>query len=84
MQDWHRNFAALAITQLRSPINAHCDPFDFRGLESYAQVGAPCLVSLCRSSSSLLESYALVIVLIVVSPCFSSSSSLSAFFFLIN
>jgi hypothetical protein len=37
MANWKRNFSALKIEQLRSPISAHCDPYDHRGLEFFAE-----------------------------------------------
>ena len=37
LASWKRNFDALQIEQLRSPISAHCDPYDHRGLELYAE-----------------------------------------------
>lgn len=37
MAGWKEKFAALKIEQLRSPISAHCDPYDHRGLEFYAE-----------------------------------------------
>ena len=37
LASWERNFDALQIKQLRSPISAHCDPYDHRGLELYAE-----------------------------------------------
>mgnify|MGYP005846387929 CR=1 FL=1 len=37
MAGWKENFSALQIEQLRSPISAHCDPYDHRGLEFYAE-----------------------------------------------
>eukprot|EP00977_Amphora_coffeiformis_P001106 scaffold227_cov165-Amphora_coffeaeformis.AAC.19 len=38
MAGWKDNFAALQIEHLRSPISAHCDPYDHRGLEFYAEM----------------------------------------------
>lgn len=37
MEGWNRNFDALQIQHLRSPINAHADPFDHRALQFYAE-----------------------------------------------
>ena len=37
LEGWKRNFRALGITQLRSPTNAHADPFDHRAMEIYAK-----------------------------------------------
>lgn len=34
---WKQNFKALQISRLRSPTNAHADPFDHRSLEIYAE-----------------------------------------------
>ena len=33
---WKNNFHALQIRNLRSPIHTHCDPYDHRSLEHYA------------------------------------------------
>ncbi|GFH52606.1 hypothetical protein CTEN210_09082 [Chaetoceros tenuissimus] len=38
MQTWKENFATIGITQLRSLINAHADPYDHRSLEYYAEM----------------------------------------------
>lgn len=34
---WKKNFEAIGISQLRSLMNAHADPFDHRSLEYYAE-----------------------------------------------
>lgn len=34
---WKQNFDAIQIPVLRSPISAHCDPYDHRSLEFYAE-----------------------------------------------
>lgn len=38
MAVWKEKLAALQIEQLRSPISAHCDPYDHRSLEFYAEM----------------------------------------------
>jgi len=35
---WNQNFDAIQIPILRSPMNAHADPFDHRSLEFFAEV----------------------------------------------
>ncbi len=37
MSSWKQNFEAIGISQLRSLMNAHADPFDHRSLEFYAK-----------------------------------------------
>ena len=37
MANWDQNFEEMNIQQLRSPIGAHADPYDHRGLEFYAE-----------------------------------------------
>lgn len=37
LASWKQNFDAIGISQLRSLMNAHCDPFDFRSLEYFAE-----------------------------------------------
>lgn len=38
MASWKKHFEAIGISQLRSLMNAHADPFDHRSLEYYAEV----------------------------------------------